>query len=77
MIMYGKWRYSSTNLHLGLTGKWVYKLCTPVPLFPGKNLRYLLDSTVGEPQNRSRSCEEEKNLLPGLGIEPRFLSYNP
>jgi hypothetical protein len=52
----GEWRYSSTILVLGTRWRWVVSF-TPLPLY----LLYPLDRRLGEPQNRSRPCGEEKS----------------
>jgi hypothetical protein len=48
------------------------QLQAPAALPRGKSPRYRLDRRLGGPQSRSGSCGLEKNLLPLLGIEPRY-----
>jgi hypothetical protein len=67
----GEWRYSSTVLDFDT--RWVVSFA-PWPLYPRvKSPRYLLDMRLGGPQRRSGRCEENKNILPLLKMEPRFL----
>jgi hypothetical protein len=60
----GEWRYSATILVLVTRLRWAVSF-TPRPLYPRrKSPRYPLDRRLGGHQNRSRHCEEEKNLIP-------------
>jgi hypothetical protein len=42
---------------------------------PGKECRYPLNRRLGGPQSQSGCFEEEKNLLPVLGCEPRTVQH--
>jgi hypothetical protein len=72
----GEWRYSSTILDFDTRWRLVVGF-KPLSLKPrGMNPQYPLDRRLGESQNRSGGCGEEKNLaLPG--IEPGPFSLYP
>jgi hypothetical protein len=60
----GDCRYNSTILDLSISRTRVVSFM-PRPLYPrGRSTRYHLDTTLGEPENRSGRHGEEKNLAP-------------
>jgi hypothetical protein len=66
-------RYRSTILNLGTRWKRDQPKA-PLVLPLGKSPQYPLYRRLGEPQNLSERCEEEKNLLTLRGTEYRPFS---